>query len=53
MGFKKWKVHTIIACVDCGKEFDNYLTATKDASKHHRKTGHKITGEIGYAVEWR
>ena len=52
MPFRKWKVHIVLLCVDCDETWDNYLTGTRDASAHHKKTGHTITGEIGYAVKW-
>jgi len=52
MLMKKWRVHAIIKCLECDFEEENYKLATKRASEHHRKTGHAIRGEIGYAVEW-
>jgi len=50
---KKWLVHAILECVDCHKEWQDYLTAQKCASNHARKTGHTVKGDLGYSVEYK
>ena len=52
MSFKKWMVHKILQCTECDWRDEDYTKTGYRASKHHRETGHKITGEYGYAVEW-
>ena len=45
-------VHTVIQCEDdtCGFVAADYLTAKKEAEKHHRETGHELIGEQGLAI---
>lgn len=47
----KWLVHGIMYCQKCDWKEEDYLTALKKARKHVEKTGHKVTGDLGYAVE--
>lgn len=44
---KKKIIHCIAYCVDCGKEWQQYKTARKNAYAHSLKTGHTVQVEIG------
>jgi hypothetical protein len=48
----QWIVHCIATCQDCGKQWEDYLTARKQASAHHKQTGHNVRGEVGYAFKY-
>lgn len=52
MSYDKWLVHAIMDCLDCDWYCDEFLTAQSEASKHAKDTGHKIHGELGYAVRY-
>ena len=49
---KRWKVHAIFDCLDCGKRWENYLTAQNSAKKHAEKHKHNVIGEVGLAVRY-
>jgi hypothetical protein len=49
---KDWVVHCIATCQDCGKQWEDYQTARQQAQRHHKKTGHFIRGEVGYAFTY-
>lgn len=42
-------VHAVFECA-CGWSCQDYLTAQKKAADHARRTGHQVSGELGYAV---
>ena len=43
-------VHAVIRCEECDFRADWYITALEDGLKHHKETGHELTGEVGLAV---
>lgn len=45
-------VHAIFNCSVCGKEWENYLTAKKNAIAHVDSTGHAVEGEEGIAIRY-
>jgi len=45
-------IHCIAFCENCNLEWTYYITARKEAYKHAKKTGHKVTGETGYTFEY-
>ena len=47
---KRWRIHAIFECRDCGKRWENYRTAQKLAKRHAEKHHHNVHGEIGIAV---
>jgi hypothetical protein len=47
---KKSLIHAFAECNVCGKTWQNYLTAQKNAAAHARKTGHRVVVELGYSV---
>jgi hypothetical protein len=49
---RKGLVHAIADCTVCGKHWENYLTAQKNAAQHTRKTGHKVIVDLGYSVDY-
>ena len=49
---KQWVIGAILSCQTCGKEWQDYRTARQSARKHAEGTGHRVTGEITYAVEY-
>lgn len=49
---QKGLVHGIIQCAECGWSCTNYLTVQRKAAFHVRSTGHRVTGELGYAVTY-
>lgn len=49
---KKGKIHAIATCTECGQEWQDYNTALARAARHARETGHRVTGEVAYAMEW-
>lgn len=48
----EWIIGVVATCTNCGKEFENYRTARKQAAKHARETGHKVTGEVTRYFEY-
>ena len=52
MSVKKWLVHGIADCTNCDWSEQDYMTVQKKAAKHAKKTGHKVTADLGYAVEY-
>ena len=44
----KGLVHAIADCTVCGKHWEYYLTAQKLGKAHAKKTGHKVTVDLGY-----
>jgi len=49
---KKWLVHGIADCRECGWSEQDYKTVQEKARAHVQKTGHKVTADLGYAVEY-
>ena len=47
-----WKVHAVVTCEDCGKEFQNYNNAQALAAIHAKKYGHLVVGEVGLHFEY-
>ena len=45
-------VHCIATCQVCGKDWQNYLTARKQAYNHWKQTGHEVWGEVGYTFKY-
>jgi hypothetical protein len=45
-------IHVVAWCETCGKEWQNYLTAQKQASNHAYKTGHYVVVETGAVKEY-
>ena len=45
-------IHAVAHCMDCDKEYDNYLTAQKLARAHAKKLRHVVSLELGYAVTY-
>jgi len=50
MSVRKYLVHTVLICQDCKWESQDYLKAQKLAREHVRKTGHTVSGDLGYCV---
>jgi hypothetical protein len=46
-------VHAIFNCCVCNVSFENYLTAQNSARQHVEQTGHRVQGEIGFAVTYQ
>ena len=46
----RWRIHALLRCVDCGKEWGMYATAQANALRHARKAEHTVRGEAGCAV---
>ena len=49
---RKWLIHGVATCTVCDWIEENYLAVQKKASAHANKTGHKVTADLGYAVEY-
>jgi len=49
---QKWNVSYLVECQECDFEEQGYLTAREAGYRHHKKTGHRVTGEVAYHVEW-
>ena len=43
--FRQGVISKVFNCSECGQDFDDYQTATQDARKHVKQTGHEVTGE--------
>ena len=52
MKIEKEIVHAIFTCEDCGKHWEDYLTAQNNARRHAKKHGHKVEGDLGYCVSY-
>ena len=50
MTFRKALIHAIAECRDCPWRCEDYLTAQEASRKHHIKTGHSISMDLGYAA---
>lgn len=46
----KGVIHAIFECCDCGKIWEDFITARKKAYQHARKYKHIVKGDIGYGV---
>ncbi len=49
---RKALIHAVGHCLDCGKEFANYLTSQRLAKAHAGKMQHIVSMELGYAVTY-
>ena len=49
---RKGLIHGIADCLECDWKCGDYLTVQKSAALHHRKTGHRVSMELGYHVEF-
>lgn len=49
---RQWIVHGIAHCTECEWSEDDYLTVRRRAASHARRTGHRVSAEVGYAVEY-
>jgi hypothetical protein len=49
---RKGLIHGIAHCTQCDWREQDYLTVQRKAAKHARSTGHKVTSELGYVVEY-
>ena len=49
---EKGLTHVIFACCDCGENWEDYNTAMKDARAHALKHGHRVNGDVGYAIHY-
>lgn len=45
-------IHGIAHCTECDWSEEDYLTVQKRAAQHARTTGHKVTADLGYIVEY-
>ena len=48
----KGLIHAVGLCLDCDKEFDNYLTAQRLARAHAEKMKHIVSMDLGYAITY-
>ena len=53
MAFKKWLIGAMAHCQECDFNDENFNTAQKAASKHHKKTGHNVHIETVYSGEYK
>jgi hypothetical protein len=49
---RKALVHGIAQCSVCTWTCEDYLTVQKKAAEHARKTGHKVSADLGYVVTY-
>jgi hypothetical protein len=49
---RKALIHGIADCLQCDWKCGDYLTVQRLAAQHHRKTGHRVSMELGYHVEF-
>lgn len=49
---RKGITHVVATCHSCEKDWQNYKTARQLAYAHAKKTGHKVTVEIGYFIKY-
>lgn len=49
---RRWPTHALFDCQDCKKSWEDFTTAQAQASAHARRTGHRVYGEVGYAVRY-
>ena len=49
---RQWVIGAIFSCTECEQEWQNYKTAQREAARHARLTGHRVTGEVTRAVEY-
>lgn len=49
---RKALIHGIAECRTCGWRCEDYLTVQGLAEKHARETGHHVTADLGYVVEY-
>jgi hypothetical protein len=49
---RKWLVHFIAECEECDWHTEGYESGQRQAAEHARKTGHRISGEEGYAIRY-
>lgn len=52
MAYRKYIVGAIFHCDDCGKDFQDYKTAQKEAYQHSVKCKHTVRGEITHFVTY-
>lgn len=45
-------IHAVVECEDCDWVAKNYKNAQANASVHARKYQHKVSGDIGIAIEY-
>lgn len=45
-GYKR--IHGIAHCKDCEWQEEGYVVCVLEAQKHHKKTGHEISIELGF-----
>jgi hypothetical protein len=43
-------IHVLIRCEGCELEIGNNRNGILLAGQHHKKTGHRLTGEVAYQV---
>jgi hypothetical protein len=53
MKTRKWLVHAIFECEDCGKRWEDYNTSQKKAWAHANRTRHTVRGEAAYCVVYK
>jgi hypothetical protein len=49
---RKGLIHGIAHCTQCDWSEEDYLTVQRRAAQHARTTGHKVTADLGYIVEY-
>ena len=50
---RKWQVHAIAECRECGWGASApHWTVVAQAKRHHVNTGHRVHGETGSAFEY-
>jgi FixJ family two-component response regulator len=45
-------IHGIAHCTQCDWSEEDYLRVQRRAAQHARTTGHKVTADLGYIVEY-
>lgn len=46
-------VHRVGHCVNCGMEWNGYLTVLNNAREHAERTGHTVSIESGFAHTYK
>jgi hypothetical protein len=49
---RKGLIHGIAHCTQCDWSNEDYLTVQRRAAQHACVTGHKVTADLGYIVEY-
>ena len=49
---ENWVIHELASCQDCDWEEGNLLKARKAAYDHAKRTGHRVTCEVGRVFKY-